>query len=136
MDNPLKEQSLAMRITRVEKITDTIRAEMDDVLLKAYEEACDKQDQELAAELARKIRNHLLTISDKECAVDRLIPDAPSGTTFTAWIGWLNQLASITKNDWSTYRKKLRDIPTQEGFPFKIDWPTSPDANGNEADNS
>ena len=28
--------------------------------------------------------------------------------------------------DWKTYRKALRDIPTQSGFPKTITWPTAP----------
>ena len=28
--------------------------------------------------------------------------------------------------DWKTYRKALRDVPTQSGFPKKITWPTAP----------
>lgn len=28
--------------------------------------------------------------------------------------------------DWSAYRQALRDIPSQEGFPWDINWPTPP----------
>lgn len=27
---------------------------------------------------------------------------------------------------WATYRQALRDLPTQEGFPLNITWPTKP----------
>lgn len=27
---------------------------------------------------------------------------------------------------WATYRQALRDIPTQPGFPWTIDWPEAP----------
>lgn len=27
---------------------------------------------------------------------------------------------------WKTYRQALRDIPSQEGFPFEVVWPTRP----------
>jgi hypothetical protein len=27
---------------------------------------------------------------------------------------------------WSTYRQALRDISSQEGFPWTIEWPTQP----------
>lgn len=28
---------------------------------------------------------------------------------------------------WATYRQALRDVPTQVGFPWNIDWPTKPE---------
>lgn len=31
-----------------------------------------------------------------------------------------------TKQAWATYRKALRDITTQEGYPFNVIWPTKP----------
>jgi len=30
------------------------------------------------------------------------------------------------KQEWATYRQALRDVPTQQGFPFNIEWPTRP----------
>lgn len=29
--------------------------------------------------------------------------------------------------EWATYRQALRDIPSQEGFPNTITWPTEPE---------
>ena len=39
-----------------------------------------------------------------------------------------SQLADSTadKAAWATYRQALRDIPTSEGFPWNVTWPTSP----------
>ena len=105
-----------------------LRGEMDDVLRNAYREACEAQDEDSAAELARRIRNRLLEKSDKECVLDKMLPDAPTGTTFTAWLEWLKELANVAKNAWGVYRQHLRDLPEQEGFPFDIEWPVSPDA--------
>jgi hypothetical protein len=34
--------------------------------------------------------------------------------------------STADKAAWATYRQALRDIPTQNGFPFTIEWPTSP----------
>jgi hypothetical protein len=31
-----------------------------------------------------------------------------------------------TKQAWATYRQALRDITTQEGYPFNVIWPTPP----------
>jgi len=34
--------------------------------------------------------------------------------------------APVDKAVWATYRQALRDITTQTGFPWSIDWPTNP----------
>ena len=34
--------------------------------------------------------------------------------------------ATVNKEVWLTYRQALRDITTQEGFPFTVTWPTQP----------
>lgn len=34
--------------------------------------------------------------------------------------------APVDKAAWATYRQALRDIPTQSGFPWDINWPTQP----------
>ena len=30
-------------------------------------------------------------------------------------------------NTWAVYRQQLRDVPTQAGFPWDINWPTQPE---------
>ena len=32
------------------------------------------------------------------------------------------------KLEWATYRQALRDLPTQAGFPWQVDWPIAPEA--------
>ena len=40
---------------------------------------------------------------------------------------WTQLADSIAdKTAWATYRQALRDIPSQTGFPWVIDWPTQP----------
>jgi hypothetical protein len=34
--------------------------------------------------------------------------------------------APVNRSDWSVYRQKLRDITTQAGFPWEINWPNTP----------
>ena len=34
--------------------------------------------------------------------------------------------APVDKAAWATYRTALRDVPTQAGFPWTIDWPVAP----------
>jgi hypothetical protein len=38
------------------------------------------------------------------------------------------QVADTTANKtaWATYRQALRNVPTQAGFPWTIEWPTQP----------
>lgn len=57
-----------------------------------------------ASLLIRKERNNLL----KECDWTQL-PDAP-----------------INKEVWASYRQQLRNISTQQEFPFNVIWPTPP----------
>ena len=61
-------------------------------------------------------------------ALDRLGLDVPSGTTFTAWLSFLRTFGEALTGDWARYRKALRDLPQQEGFPFNIEWPVPPTA--------
>lgn len=109
-----------MRLARMEAICNQIRSEMDEVLQNAYTKAVESEDADLAAELARKIRNRLLDKSDAEMALDRIGLDTSSTTAFLA------SLRGIVGNKWATYRQHLRDISKQEGFPFNIDWGISP----------
>lgn len=118
--------NLDLRITRIENVTNQLRAEMDDVVQAAYEKAVEDHDEEQAAKYARIIRNRLLDDSDKEFSFDRLLPEAPSGTSFTAWLSWLRELAGVVENNWAVYRKALRDLTDQAGFPFNIIWPVKP----------
>lgn len=110
----------------MESICNQIRGEMDDVMRIAYEKAVEEQDEDRAAELARKIRDRLLDLSDKEMSLDRIGLDTSSTAAFLA------SLANIIQNSWAVYRQHLRDITTQEGFPFNIDWGVSPNAEQDE----
>lgn len=37
-----------------------------------------------------------------------------------------NPLDSSKRQEWLEYRKALRDIPSQEGFPHEVEWPVKP----------
>jgi hypothetical protein len=56
-------------------------------------------------------RNHLLVESDIA-----MLPDNYA------------KLSEEKKTEWAIYRQALRDLPTQEGFPWDIQWPTKPQA--------
>lgn len=35
--------------------------------------------------------------------------------------------APVDKEVWATYRQALRDVPTQTGFPWNVQWPVKPE---------
>lgn len=37
-------------------------------------------------------------------------------------------LDSNGKNSWTVYRQALRDVPSQQGFPWTVVWPTEPNS--------
>lgn len=111
----------ALRLARMEAICNLIKSEMDDVIRKGYNQAVANNDEIMAAEMARKIRNRMLDNSDAQMSLDRIGLDTSSATSF------LSSLKNIFNNDWAVYRQHLRDISNQEGFPFNIDWGTAPD---------
>ena len=118
----------ALRFARMEAMCNQIKSEMDDVMQIAYEQAIADNDTDRAAEMARKIRNRLLDKSDAQMSLDRIGLDTSTTTAF------LSSLKNIFNNDWATYRQHLRDITAQEGFPFNIDWGTSPDKTKGETE--
>lgn len=128
------QKNLAERVARIEAVCKSLRSEMDDVLKNAYAQAVADKNEELAAELARKIRDKLLADSDKECTLDKMLPTAPDGATFTDWLAWLKALASVSNNEWGVYRQALRDLPQQEGFPFAIEFPKPPNYTDEESE--
>ena len=117
-----------IRLARMESICNQIKSEMDDVMQRAYEQAVADKDTDRAAEMARKIRNRLLDKSDAQMSLDRIGIDTSSTTAF------LTSLKNIFDNHWAVYRQHLRDITAQEGFPFNIDWGTSPDKTPDETE--
>jgi hypothetical protein len=68
-----------------------------------YQEAVNENTNLQSAQVRQK-RNELLTRSDWT-----QVADAP-----------------VDKAAWAAYRQALRDISSQEGFPWTIEWPTQP----------
>ena len=114
------------KLAQLEAVANVQRAEQLDFLRKAYEAACESKDVEEAAACARALRDKLLCISDKEMTLDRLPLETGSATRF------ILSLSNILSGRWAEYRKALRDLPEQEGFPFNINFPVSPDDEGSE----
>ena len=117
-----------IRLARLEAVCNQLRSEMDDVMQKAYNTAVETGDTERAAEMARKIRNRLLDKTDAQMSLDRITLETSTATAF------LSSLKNLFKSDWATYRQHLRDIPSQDGFPFNIDWGVSPDVKKEEVE--
>ena len=119
------------RIARLEAICDKMRAEEPDVQENALQAAILAKDEELAAALARMIRDKRLVESDGMLAFDRWginVPEEVSMTTILpAFKALADGLKQLLRSDWAAYRQALRDLPQQEGFPFVINWPEAPD---------
>ena len=100
----------------------------------ALQEALATDDLERAAQLARAKRDRLLLEVDRQGSVYRLELEEPTGTSFSAWLPTLKKLTGIFSNAWAEYRRKLLDVPQQDGFPAQIEWPEKPQeaAAGNE----
>lgn len=90
------------------------------------QEALTTGDLERAAQLARAKRDRLLLDVDKQGSIYRLELEEPTGTNFSAWLPTLKKLTGTFGNAWAEYRRKLLDVPQQEGFPAQIDWPDMP----------
>ena len=40
---------------------------------------------------------------------------------------WLGASDVVMSDAWAIYRQSLRDLPTQDGFPFNVTYPTKPE---------
>ena len=79
--------------------------EIEIVARQAEEALVASQEPERLASQIRQERNTLLSDCDWT-----QVSDAP-----------VNQVA------WQTYRQALRDVTSQEGFPYDVTWPTKPE---------
>lgn len=123
----MQNNSIYKRLSRLEAAENQRRSELMETLKAAYEQACADENEQDAALFARKIRDKLLAQSDCRVALDRFNIDVPSGSTFSAWLGFLKSLGGVLSGDWAVYRQALRDLPQQEGFPLNVVFPNPPD---------
>ena len=86
-----------------------------------------QEDYNRAAAEVRAIRDKLLADSDKEMVLDRMGLEVPTGVSFTAWLGFLKKLGAAVAGEMAKYRQALRDITTQEGFPYDVNFPEKPE---------
>ena len=124
----MTDNTLYKRLAKAEAMAELQKSELTETLQAAYERACADENAQDAAAYARKLRDRLLAESDNKMSIDRLGLTAPSGSTFTAWLLFLRKLGDVLTGSWANYRKALRDLPEQEGFPFNITFPERPDS--------
>ena len=110
------------RLAHIEALAEAQKAETEEVLILAYDRACEEGNAEDAADIARKIRDRLLAKSDSQMSLDRLGLDTSSATKLIASLG------KIFSGEWAKYRKALRDLPEQDGFPFDVKFPKEPNS--------
>lgn len=110
------------RLAKVEAMANTQKANLEETIKAAYAAACEEKNEEDAAAFARKLRNKLLADSDAQMSLDRLELDLSTTAKFIA------SLNKIIRGAWAEYRQALRDLPTQAGFPFSVEFPKPPDS--------
>lgn len=103
-------------------------------LLQTVEEAKEKwlekaknAEYDALASAVREKRDRLLAETDARMCLDRMGLEAPTGTTFSAWLSFLSGLGKVLSGEWARYRQALRDLPEQEGFPYHVEFPTTPE---------
>ena len=93
----------------------------------AWREKAMKEDYDRAAAEVRAIRDKMLADSDKEMVLDRMGLEVPTGVSFTAWLDFLKKLGAAVSGEMARYRQELRDITTQDRFPYNINFPKKPE---------
>lgn len=93
-------------------------------------------DYQVVAKEIRDKRNKMLEESDKQLLLDRLVFDLPEEINavnlLSVVINLFDNLKSILNGEWAEYRQKLRDITTQEGFPYNVEFPVKPEETSGE----
>ena len=101
--------------------------------LKVWLELAKTQDYEAVAEKVREKRNELLAESDSHLLLDRLGIDLPTDITMTNLLSviktFFSNFRDILNGEWAEYRKELRDLTKQKGFPYDVKFPEKPEEN-------
>ena len=116
----------ALTRARVLHAAEVDRANTVENLEASLQEALEAGETERVAQLARAKRDQLLLDVDKHGSVYRLELEEPTGTSFSAWLPTLKKLTAVFSDPWAVYRRRLLDVPQQEGFPAVIEWPEKP----------
>lgn len=95
--------------------------------IETWRERAMQEDYDRVAAEVRAIRDKLLADSDKEMVLDRMGLEVPTGVSFTAWLDFLKKLGAAVSGEMAKYRQALRDVPTQDGFPYDVNFPEKPE---------
>ena len=90
-------------------------------------EAAKKREYDALAAQVREKRDKLLADSDARMCLDRMGLSVPTGTTFSAWLSFLRGISGSLTGPWADYRRALRDLPQQPGFPYQVAFPKQPE---------
>jgi hypothetical protein len=70
--------------------------------------------------VTNKVNSNLVISAELEFDIryqrDRLLSDTD----------WMALSDNTMTPAWASYRQALRDVPSQEGFPYSVTWPTKP----------
>jgi hypothetical protein len=113
-------KSVELRLARLEGEMASLICKRSELIERAYKSACREGNAERAGELARMLRDSLLEASDSKMLCDRV------GLNFGSISELLASIGNISKSKWAVYRKELRDLPEQPGFPFDVKFPEVP----------
>lgn len=71
-------------------------------------------DDEIAERAARLVEEQKLSVREKR---NKLLKETD----------WRASSDLTLSTEWATYRQALRDVPSQDGFPHTITWPSEPE---------
>ena len=132
--NEIQEEEETLYEYSIYTIKTIFREDLESFINDNYESwltLAKETDYQAVAKEVREKRNKLLEESDKQLLLDRLSFNIPSeitaGTLLSVVIKLFDNLKSILNGEWAEYRQKLRDITTQEGFPYNVEFPVKPE---------
>lgn len=132
--NEIQEEEETLYEYSIYTIKTIFREDLESFINDNYESwltLAKETDYQAVAKEVREKRNKLLEESDKQLLLDRLSFNIPSeitaGTLLSVVIKLFDNLKSILNGEWAEYRQKLRDITTQEGFPYNVEFPDKPE---------
>jgi hypothetical protein len=91
------------------------------ILGPVFEEHLDSDDETVTVEA--QLAEHKLNIDTR--AAEELRGQRNVKLANSDWTQ-LTDSPSVDQEEWSEYRQQLRDVPSQEGFPFEGSWPIDP----------
>ena len=132
--NEIQEEEETLYEYSIYTIKTIFREDLESFINDNYESwltLAKETDYQVVAKEVREKRNKLLEESDKQLLLDRLNIDLPSEITtlnlLSVVVKLFDNLKSILNGEWAEYRQKLRDITTQEGFPYNVKYPEKPE---------